>query len=73
MAERTPETVVFVSNAGGPEIQVMAMDRASGALDLIDKVPVPGKASPTSMSRASSPGRGRRGSISAMSRRPRIG
>jgi 6-phosphogluconolactonase len=57
MAEGTPQTVVYVSNAGGPEIQVMAMDRVSGALDLIERVAVPGKASPTSMPMALSPDR----------------
>ena len=47
MAQGTSQSVVYVSNAGGPEIHVMAMDRASGGLDLIEKVTVPGKASPT--------------------------
>src|SRR5712691_2040033 len=55
----TPETIVYVSNAGGPEIHVMAMNRASGALDLIEKIAVPGtdKPSPTSMPMALSPDR----------------
>src|SRR5437763_17036785 len=57
MAQGTPQSVVYVSNAGGPEIHVMAMDRASGGLDLIEKVTVPGKASPTSMPMALSPDR----------------
>src|SRR5437764_4111479 len=57
MAQGTPETVVYVSNAGGPEIHVMALDRASGALDLIEKIAVPGMASPTSMPMALSPNR----------------
>jgi len=59
MAEGTPETVVYVSNAGGPEIQVMAMNRASGALDLVEKVAIPGidKPGPTSMPMALSPDR----------------
>src|SRR5260221_354061 len=57
MAQGTQDTVVYVSNAGGPEIHVMAMDRASGALDLIEKIAVPGKASPTSMPLALSPDR----------------
>jgi 6-phosphogluconolactonase len=57
MAKGAPETVVYVSNAGGPEIHVMAMDRASGALDLIERVPVPGAPSPTSMPVALSPDR----------------
>ena len=59
MAEGTPQTVVYVSNAGGPEIHVMAMDRASGALDLIEKTAIPGidKPGPTSMPMALSPDR----------------
>src|SRR5438477_335712 len=38
MAQTTPDTVVYVSNAGGPEIHVLAMNRVTGDLDLIDKV-----------------------------------
>jgi 6-phosphogluconolactonase len=57
MAEGAPETVVYVSNAGGPEIHVMAMNRASGALDPIETVAVAGKPSPTSMPMALSPDR----------------
>src|SRR6266704_6987376 len=55
----TPQTVVYVSNAGGPEIHVMAMDRASGALDLIEKMAIPGtdQPAPTSMPMALSPDR----------------
>src|SRR5216683_7275524 len=55
----TPETVVYVSNAGGPEIHVMAMDRARGALDLIETMAIPGidKPGPTSMPMALSPDR----------------
>jgi 6-phosphogluconolactonase len=51
MAENTPETVVYVSNAGSKEILVLAMNRNSGELALLDKTPVPGtdKPSPTSM------------------------
>jgi 6-phosphogluconolactonase len=57
MPQGTPETVVYVSNAGGPEIRVMAMNRASGALDPIETMAVPGKPSPTSMPMALSPDR----------------
>ena len=44
-------TVVYVSNAESKDIHVLAMDRASGELALIEKVPVPGtdRPSPTSM------------------------
>ena len=57
MAQGTPATVVYVSNAGSKEIFVMAMDRATGALELIEKTPVPGtdKPSPTSLPMATSP------------------
>ena len=46
-----PDTVVYVSNAGSKEIHVFAMDRATGALELVEKVPVPGTEvpSPSSM------------------------
>jgi len=57
MARGTPQTIVYVANAGGPEIHVMAMHRASGALDLIETIAVPSKASPTSMPMALSPDR----------------
>jgi 6-phosphogluconolactonase len=59
MAENAPETVVYVSNAGSKEIYVLAMNRASGDLTMIDKVPVPGtdKPSPASMPMAVSPNR----------------
>ena len=59
MAQGAPETIVYVSNAGDPEIHVLAMNRASGDLDLIDKVAIPGaeKASPSSMPMALSPDR----------------
>src|SRR5437763_10250712 len=59
MAQGTPETVVYVSNAGGPEIHVLAMNRGTGDLDLIDKVAIPGadQPSPTSMPMALSPDR----------------
>jgi len=53
MAQNTPDTVVYVSNAGSKEIYVLAMNRDGGDLRLLDKVPVPGteKPSPTSMPR----------------------
>lgn len=59
MAQGTPETVVYVSNAGGPEIHVLAMNRASGDVDLIEKISIPGvdKPSPSSMPMALSPDR----------------
>jgi len=55
--QSSPETVVYVSNAGGPEIHVMSLDRRTGEVELIDKVPIPGadKPSPTSMPMALSP------------------
>jgi 6-phosphogluconolactonase len=55
----TPETVVYVSNAGDPSIYALAMNRATGDLDLIDKTAIPGadKPSPTSMPLALSPDR----------------
>jgi 6-phosphogluconolactonase len=51
MAASNPQTVVYVSNAGSKDIYVLAMDRATGALDLIEKTPVPGtdKPSPASL------------------------
>jgi 6-phosphogluconolactonase len=59
MAEGTPETIVYVSNAGSTEVYVLAMNRVSGDLDLVEKVPVPGsdKPSPSSMPMALSPDR----------------
>ncbi|MFL5268847.1 MAG: lactonase family protein [Stellaceae bacterium] len=58
MAQNTPDTVVYVSNAGSKEIYVLAMNRDSGDLTIINKVPVPGtdKPSPSSMPMAVSPG-----------------
>jgi 6-phosphogluconolactonase len=55
----TPETVVYVSNAGSKEIAVFAMNRASGELAPIDTTPVPGtdKPSPASMPMAVTPDR----------------
>jgi 6-phosphogluconolactonase len=57
MADTSPETAVYVSNAGSKEVFVLAMNRATGALDLIEKVPVPGtdKPSPASLPMALSP------------------
>ena len=59
MAQGTPETVVYVSNAGSKEVFVLAMNRRTGALDLIEKVAVPGtdKPSPASLPMAMSPDR----------------
>ena len=59
MAQNTPDTVVYVSNAGSKEIYVLAMNRDNGELTLIDKVPVPGtdKPSPSSMPMAVTPDR----------------
>src|ERR1700740_2768435 len=52
-----PETAVYVSNAGSKEVFVLAMNRATGTLDLIEKTPVPGtdKPSPASLPMATSP------------------
>src|SRR4051794_17024452 len=57
MAQSKPETVVYISNAGSKDVYVMAMNRATGALDLIEKAPVPGteKPSPASLPMAMSP------------------
>jgi 6-phosphogluconolactonase len=57
MADDGPETTVYVSNAGSKDIYVLAMNRATGALSLIEKVPVPGtdKPSPASLPMATSP------------------
>jgi 6-phosphogluconolactonase len=57
MAQNTPETVVYVSNAGSKEIYVLAMNRESGELTLLDKISVPGtdKPSPSSMPMAVTP------------------
>ena len=59
MAQSTPETIVYVSNAGSKEVYVLAMNRQTGALDLVEKTPVPGtdKPSPSSMPMALSPDR----------------
>jgi len=59
MAENTPDTIVYVSNAASKEIYVLAMNRDTGDLALIAKVPVPGtdKPSPASMPMAVTPDR----------------
>ena len=51
MAAGNPQTMVYVSNAGSKEVFCLAMNRATGALDLVDKTPVPGtdKPSPASL------------------------
>jgi 6-phosphogluconolactonase len=55
----TLETTVYVSNAGSKDVYALAMNRATGALDLIEKVAVPGadKPSPASLPMATSPGK----------------
>jgi 6-phosphogluconolactonase len=50
MAAANPETTVYVSNAGSKEIYVLAMNRETGALELIDKTPVPGTDKPSASS-----------------------
>ncbi|HZT89767.1 MAG TPA: lactonase family protein [Stellaceae bacterium] len=57
MADAPPETVVYVSNAGSKDIHVLAMNRVSGELTLIEKAPVPGtdKPSPASLPMALAP------------------
>jgi len=59
MAGTTPETAVYVSNAGDPSVYVLAMNRANGDLELIENTPIPGgdKPSPTSLPMALSPDR----------------
>jgi hypothetical protein len=42
MAQASPDTVVYVSNAGDPSIGILSMNRANGDLDLIEKVAIPG-------------------------------
>src|SRR5215831_5743813 len=37
-----PETFVYVSNAGTKDIYVLGMDRDTGELTMVEKVPVPG-------------------------------
>jgi len=57
MADNLPDTVVYVSSAGNPEVGIFSMNRESGDLTAIDTVAVPGtdKPSPTSMPMAVSP------------------
>src|SRR6516162_5776349 len=50
MADTTPETVVYVSNAASKEIYVFAMNRDSGDLLMTDKVLVPGTDKPSTAS-----------------------
>jgi hypothetical protein len=50
MAQGLPQTVVYASNAGSKDIFVLAMKRATGALELIEKTPVPGTDKPSSQS-----------------------
>lgn len=59
VAANGPDTVVYVSNAASKEIFALAMNRDSGELTMIDKVPVPGtdKPSPASMPMAVTPDR----------------
>jgi 6-phosphogluconolactonase len=53
----TPDTIVYVSNAGDPGISLLAMNRATGDLAPIEQAAIPGtdKPSPTSMPLALSP------------------
>jgi 6-phosphogluconolactonase len=57
MAADSLETTVYVSNAGSKDIYVLAMNRSTGALTLIEKTPVPGtdKPSPASLPMALAP------------------
>jgi len=59
MAQGTPQTVVYVSNAGSKDVHVLAMNRTSGELTPIDKTAVPGseKTVPTSLPMTMSPDR----------------
>ena len=59
MAATMPDTVVYVSNAASKEIYALAMNRETGELSMLDKVPMPGtdKPSPASMPMAVSPDR----------------
>ena len=59
MAESTTDTVVYVSNAASKEIYILGMNRDTGELLMIDRVPVPGtdKPSPSSMPMAVTPDR----------------
>src|ERR1700674_1138545 len=42
MADTAPETAVYVSNAGSRDIHVLAMNRNTGELSLIEKQEIPG-------------------------------
>lgn len=42
-----PLTVVYVSNAGSKDVQVLTMDRDSGALTALERVPVAGSEGPS--------------------------
>jgi 6-phosphogluconolactonase len=56
MAQTTPDTVVYVSNAGSRDVVVLSMNRTSGALIEIQRVAVPGaEKSPSSLPMAMSP------------------
>lgn len=56
MADTTPETTVYVSNAGSRDIYVLAMNRNTGELTLIEKKEVPGSdKSPASLPMALAP------------------
>ena len=57
MADTTaPETVVYISNAGSRDIHVLAMNRTTGELSLIEKKEVPGSdKSPSSLPMALAP------------------
>jgi len=59
MAADNPETFVYVSNAGTKDIHVLGMNRESGELIPIEKVPVPGaeKTSLVSLPMALAPNR----------------
>lgn len=56
MADTIPETVVYVSNAGSRDICILAMNRNTGELALIEKKEVPGSdKSPSSLPMALAP------------------
>src|SRR5579863_1780963 len=57
MAANSPETFVYVSNAGSKDIYVLGMNRDSGEITLIEKAPVPGseKTAPVSLPMALAP------------------
>jgi 6-phosphogluconolactonase len=57
MAADAPETFVYISNAGTKDIYVLGMNRDTGELTLLEKVPVPGseKTSLVSLPMALSP------------------